>query len=165
MPAPRWSGRRSTNAAEAEGARLAYILEELPIGVFIAEGDTDGENFHWTLINRAGQQQFGAATTTPGVVSETYTVMHPDGRPYAEEELPLQYAVRTGQDVPEQEILFRFHNGEERTILSTIRLLREQGSTGRPSPCRRILPSASGWRTRCAATPKACRRSTSGWQP
>src|SRR5690349_14564958 len=77
-------------SAEAEGARLAYILEELPIGVFIAEGDTDGENFHWTLINRAGQQQFGAATTTPGVVSETYTVMHPDGRPYAEEELPLQ---------------------------------------------------------------------------
>ena len=116
-------------SAEAERARLAYILEELPIGVFIAEGDTGGENFHWTLINRAGQQQFGAATATPGVVSETFTVMHPDGRPYAEEELPLQYAVRTGQDVPEQEILFRFHNGEERTILSTIRLLHEQGST------------------------------------
>jgi PAS domain S-box-containing protein len=115
--------------AEAERARLAYILEELPIGVFIAEGDTSGANFHWTLINRAGQQQFGATTATPGVVSEIFTVMHPDGTPYTEEELPLQYAVRTGQDVPEQEILFRFHNGDERWFLSTIRLLRDQGAT------------------------------------
>jgi PAS domain S-box-containing protein len=112
-------------AAEAERARLAHILEQLPVGVFIAEGDPRTRTFRWAEINRAGEEQFGAPIITPGVESETFTILHLDGRPYTPDELPLQRAIWTGQPISEQELVFRYHSGEERVFTSRVTLLGE----------------------------------------
>jgi PAS domain S-box-containing protein len=115
--------------AEAERARLARLLEELPVGVFVAEGEPALRTFRWKLINRAGQQQFEAPTVTPGPVSEKFTILHPDGRPYTEDELPLQQAIWTGTPPPEQELIFQYHDGHRRVFLSRINLFGDDGTT------------------------------------
>lgn len=120
---------RARQGIEAERARLEHILEQLPVGVFIAEGEPAARTFRWTLINREGKTQFGAPIISPGVESETFTIHHPDGRLYTEDELPLQFTIWNGVPPPDLELVFRYHNGEERTFVSTISLLSEDGDT------------------------------------
>jgi PAS domain S-box-containing protein len=115
--------------AESERARLSRLLEELPVGVFVAEGEPELRTFRWVLINRTGQQQFEAPTVTPGPVSEKFTILHPDGRVYTEDELPLQHAIWTGTPPPEQELIFRYHDGHERVFLSKISIFGYDGTT------------------------------------
>ncbi len=115
--------------AEAERARLARILEQLPVGLYIAEGEATPRTLRWTFINEIAQRQLSAPSISAGVVSETFSVYYPDGRPYREEDLPVQYALWSGECVVEQEMVFRYHNGEERTFSATTSFLRTTGDT------------------------------------
>ena len=121
--------RRQAEATEAERARLAHIFEQLPVGIFIAEGEAAERTMRWNFINPAAQRQLQAPAVTPGVISETFTVQHPDGRPYAEDELPIQRTLWTGRPVVQQEMVFRYHSGEERIFASTTAVLRDERGT------------------------------------
>jgi two-component system CheB/CheR fusion protein len=121
--------RLQAEITQAEYADLAHVLEQLPVGIFIAEGETEGRTMRWNFINPAGQQQLQAPNVTPGVTSETFNVLHPDGRPYAEDELPIQHTLWTGRPVVQQEMVFRYHTGEERTFAATTNVLREENGT------------------------------------
>jgi PAS domain S-box-containing protein len=115
--------------AEAERVRLARILDHLPMGVYIAEGEAEQRTMRWIQINPAGQEQLAAPSVTPGAVSETYRLVRLDGTPYSDDELPLQRALWEGQPVPDEEILFRYHTGEERVVLTTSIVLNERNGT------------------------------------
>jgi PAS domain S-box-containing protein len=115
--------------AAGERARLAKVLELLPIGVFMAQGEAQGRTVRWTFINKEGQRQLTAPTVTPGVTSEVFTVFRSDGTLYTEDELPIQAALWKGELAEKQEMVFRYHNGEERTFESTIALLSEGKGT------------------------------------
>lgn len=113
-------------AVEAERARLAYVLEQLPVGIFMAEGNPAERSLHLTLVNRVGQEQMRAGNPGTPAGNEVATVLHADGTPYLEEERPLQRALWTGITPPPEELVFRYANGAERTFLFSVSLLSER---------------------------------------
>jgi PAS domain S-box-containing protein len=107
--------------------RLAHIIDEMPVGVFIAEGDPQTRTIVWSLVNRVGQEQLGASIEPASVIdSRAYSFFRPDGGPIPEDEMPLQSTIYTGVPAPPTELVLRFESGEERTFLLTAALLREE---------------------------------------
>ena len=52
------AGASGAAAAGALGqAQLAEILDRLPIGVYVAEGEAERRTIRWTLLNRAAREQ------------------------------------------------------------------------------------------------------------
>jgi len=107
--------------------RLAHIIDEMPVGVFIAEGDPHTRSITWSLVNRVGQEQLGTRIEPASSVnSRAYTFFTPEGRPIPEEEMPLQSTIYTGVPAAPTELVLRFDTGEEHTFLLTTALLSEE---------------------------------------
>ncbi len=115
--------------AEAERARLARILEELPIGIYLAEGEAAARSLRWTLINGAGHAQIGTPLPPVDDPDASYGIYWPDGRPVPVDERPLESALWTGQPTPPREYVIRTADGTERVFLSSARLLRDEDGT------------------------------------
>jgi two-component system, cell cycle sensor histidine kinase and response regulator CckA len=87
---------------EAERARLAAVLDNMPVGVVLAEAPSGRIIFR----NRTVAQLSGLGDSPVDDVREytRLTGFRPDGRPYASHEWPLARAVSQGETVPSEEI-------------------------------------------------------------
>ncbi|MEO8287585.1 MAG: PAS domain S-box protein [Chloroflexota bacterium] len=113
-------------AIKAQYERLAHVIDEMPVGVFIAQSDPRRRTIVWNLINRVGQEQLGIDMTSDNVLgNRNYEYLWPDGSSIAEEEMPLQATLWKGEAVASTEILLRYRDGRERTFLITSALLSD----------------------------------------
>jgi two-component system, cell cycle sensor histidine kinase and response regulator CckA len=99
---------------EAERARLATVLDNIPVGVVLAEAPSGRVTFR----NRAVAQLRGSAEELPGEFAGQpgLTGFHSDGRTYEAHDWPLARAIR-GETVSGEEIEVIRHDGP-RAILS-----------------------------------------------
>jgi two-component system, cell cycle sensor histidine kinase and response regulator CckA len=96
------SEREARQALETERARLATVIDNMPVGVVLAEAPSGRVIFR----NRAVVQISGLEEDQVDNI-EAYgrlTGLHPDGRPYAPTEWPLARAVLEGETVTGEEI-------------------------------------------------------------
>ncbi|PNY79385.1 GAF domain-containing protein [Deinococcus koreensis] len=93
---------RALNELTRERARLAAILDQMPVALWVAElpgGRLIGGN---AAIDRELGLSFLPAESTEEYA--VYTGFHPDGRPYAAHEWPMARTLRTGEAVTGEEI-------------------------------------------------------------
>src|SRR3970282_2010601 len=113
---------------ERERARLATVLESLPVGVWIS--DRDGQ-----LIgkNEAADRIWAGNAPLSGSIDDytAYTAWHPDsGRPLLPGEYPVARALQTNQPVEPVELGIRRMDGSEGTVLaSAVPILDEEGES------------------------------------
>jgi len=91
-------------ALQSEHALLTTTLEQLPVGVIIADAPS-GETF---LANAQAKQiwRYDALPSPSSSEITRYQGLYPDGRRYEGEDWPLQRALRTGETVTGEEIRF-----------------------------------------------------------
>jgi PAS domain S-box-containing protein len=87
---------------EAERRECERVLEQMPVGVVVvqAAGEVALVNRHARRLLR--EEEMGAGFEPWGAVREA---LHPDGRPYAAEEMPAARVLRGGQELVEEEFL------------------------------------------------------------
>lgn len=105
---------RLTQEVEAERSFLKTVVEQMPVGVAIAE--TPAGRFK--LGNKALMETWGFAKM-PGDIEESLSqvqVLHPDGRPYSLEELPLMRSLKSGEMVSGVEADIIRADGLRRTL-------------------------------------------------
>ncbi|MGH9754374.1 MAG: PAS domain S-box protein, partial [Blastocatellia bacterium] len=117
------SGRKQAEAErerllkeiEAERNRLRQILEQMPIGVSIAEAPSGRMLFH----NREAERLMRCPLPLPDDYTgyEQYGALHEDGSPYQQEEYPMVRALISGEVIKEEEMRFLRGDGTE-TFLS-----------------------------------------------
>ena len=100
---------------EAERARLATVLDNIPVGVVLAEVPSGRITFR----NRSVEQLRGSEDLPGGELAGNpgLTGLHSDGRPYTAAEWPLARAVTQGETVSGEEIEVIREDGT-RAILS-----------------------------------------------
>jgi two-component system cell cycle sensor histidine kinase/response regulator CckA len=94
--------REARSALEAERTRLATVLDNMPVGVVLAEAPSGRVIFR----NRAVAQLSGLEDDPVESVAHygKLTGFHQDGSPYANTEWPLARAILTGETVSGEEI-------------------------------------------------------------
>ena len=102
---------------EADGARrrLETVLEQLPVGVAVAEGRGGAI----VQVNAAVRDIWGVTPQTARVDESglAYSGYHPGtGRPYATDEWPLARALRTGETVTDEVVRVARADGSERFV-------------------------------------------------
>jgi PAS domain S-box-containing protein len=109
---------------EAERSRLAAVLDQLPVGVILAEAP-DGQ---LVLGNRQVELIIGLPFIQAQSVSEysAYPGFHPDGRPYASEEWPIARSLRHGEVVQGEEIELRRADGKRTVVLTSSAPIRDR---------------------------------------
>lgn len=118
--------QRLMAAIEAERARLASVLDQMPAGVFIAEAPTG----RLVMTNRqvevlTGRSQQGGSSLEDSA-SDYPEALHPDGRPYTSEEHPLARSVRQGEVVRGEEMRLPHDNGQQLTVLVSSAPIRDR---------------------------------------
>ena len=100
--------KTAEQALEAERALLGAILEQMPVGVAIAEAPGGRLLF----INAAGVRVLGHPSLDARTTEEyaQYGALHPDDTPYASAEYPLARAV-AGESVVEHVVRYRRGDG------------------------------------------------------
>jgi PAS domain S-box-containing protein len=106
--------KRTQEELEAERKRLATVLEQLPVGVVIAEAPSGD----LVLGNQQVEKICGhrVEESKPFAEYGSYEGYHVDGKPYRPEEWPLFRAIR-GEVVEQEEIQFKHANGSVRWML------------------------------------------------
>lgn len=110
------SERRAHAEARRAMARLQAVLDQLPLGVLVAEAD--GEISSASVESR---RMLGDATDlAPAVAPEPgrYTGHHGDGRALALADWPLARSLRRGEVVSDEEIVIRRPDGTEAVMLA-----------------------------------------------
>ena len=94
--------RAARTELDAERARLAGVLDNIPSGVVLVEAPSG----RVTFVNRAiaGLLRLPEAATRAAVIDMLYASTHPDGRPYASGEWPLARALSDGDTVVSEEV-------------------------------------------------------------
>src|SRR5215210_7597922 len=94
--------REARSALEAERARLATVLDNIPVAVVLAEAPSGRIIFR----NRATLQLTGLNDDPTDGISAygKLTGFHQDGRPYAKTEWPLARAILLGETINGEEI-------------------------------------------------------------
>ena len=102
---------------EAERSRLAAVLDQLPVGVILAEAPGG----RLVLGNRKVEAIVGKPFIHAEDISEysQYQGFHLDGRPYASEEWPLARSLLTGEVVQGEEIVFQSNDGQHVVMASS----------------------------------------------
>ena len=102
----RWSGQ-----IESERDRLKQILEQMPIGVIIAEAPSGRLVFHNIEASRLLHRPFLVAEDYR--VYPTYGAVREDGLPYQAEEYPAARSLMSGEIVKSEEIKYRLEDSTE----------------------------------------------------
>ncbi len=109
---------------EAERSRLATVLDQLPVGVMLAEAPSGRVVL--------GNRQVESVLRMPFIQAEhigdysSYPGYHANGRPYQPEEWPLARSLRTGEVVQGEEIEFRNQDGQRTAILTSSAPIRDR---------------------------------------
>jgi PAS domain S-box-containing protein len=118
--------QRLLAAIEAERARLASVLEQMPAGVFIAEAPSGRLLMTNRQVEALTGQPFQASSPVEDYTRGYPEVLHPDGRPYASEERPLMRSVRQGEVVRGEELLIQREDGQRLTVLVSSAPIRDR---------------------------------------
>ncbi|MCP3104759.1 PAS domain S-box protein [Myxococcus sp. K15C18031901] len=117
--------QRLLSDIEAERARLAAVLEQLPAGVLIAEAPSG----RLVMANRHVAVLTGRPFQPMSTVEEStriYAACHTDGQPYAPAEWPLTRTLRSGEVVQNEEVLLRHEDGRTLTVLVSSAPIRDR---------------------------------------
>ncbi|HEU4993970.1 MAG TPA: ATP-binding protein [Gemmatimonadaceae bacterium] len=108
--------RRQHLAAElaSEHARLRAVIEEMPVGVFLAEAPSG----RMAMFNRHAVDLWGSPATPPTSIEEYqhWHLFHPDGREYETRDRPLARSLRDGVVVQGEEAVVQRADGERRPV-------------------------------------------------
>jgi PAS domain S-box-containing protein len=110
---------------EAERARLAAVLDQMPAGVIIAEAPSG----RLVLGNRQVELLLGQPFHAANDVAEyglSYRGFHPDGRPYAPEEWPMTRSLLHGEVVTGEEIEMERGDGGRAIMLASSAPIRDR---------------------------------------
>jgi len=102
----RWS-----REIESERDRLSRILEQMPIGVIIAEAPSGRLVFHNLEASRLLHRPFLVADDYRGYAK--FGALRPDGLPYQAEEYPAARSLKAGEIVKSEEIKYRLEDATE----------------------------------------------------
>ncbi|MDB6016902.1 MAG: domain S-box protein [Pedosphaera sp.] len=95
---------------EEEKIRLNAILQQLPVGVMIAEAPSGKVLFGNEEVSRVLNRSFHTSIELREC-SDAWQAFHPDGRPYLPEEWPLTRALATGEVVENEELRLALADG------------------------------------------------------
>ncbi|HSX29312.1 MAG TPA: ATP-binding protein [Candidatus Saccharimonadales bacterium] len=101
--------KATTQEAEDERSILQAILDNLPVGVFVAKAP-NGEP---VMINQVGVQLLGPGLK-PGIqdaAAEVYQIVREDGSAYSDAELPMRISLKTGKPATKDDLLARRKDG------------------------------------------------------
>lgn len=107
--------KTSEERIEREHQRLETLIDVSPVGIMVV--GTDGGV---ALVNQEAERLMGfrsRAGDTLRRYETAFVYRRPDGSQYRPEELPLQRALRTGERVSAEKVLFVDGNGESRPTL------------------------------------------------
>ncbi|HYD69208.1 PAS domain S-box protein [Azospirillum sp.] len=103
-----WGIGRLSRSIEAERSRLKAVLQNLPVGVVVAEVPSGRLVAH----NSAAERLIGRPIVpTDTVVEFNSPCLHPDGRPYEYDECALVRAMRDGDTAEQEEVVYRHPDG------------------------------------------------------
>ena len=111
---------------ETERNRLETVVRQLPVGTVIA----DAESGRLILGNQQVQAILGHEFLAVEDIMHyrEYGSFHPNGRPYEPNEYPLSRALRTGETVLDEEILYRQQDGSFRVIRLSATPVRDRAA-------------------------------------
>jgi PAS domain S-box-containing protein len=115
--------------AELSEARslLMAALESTPAGVLIADApDVRIRVANSAALGIRGEHQEALTGIPVELHPDAWQVFHPDGRPFAPEELPLSRAVLRGEIVENAEAVIRRRDGSESLVLATAAPIRNE---------------------------------------
>jgi len=112
---------------ETEHTRFEAVLQQLPVGVFIA----DAASGKLVLANEQAKHIFGYGYEQSLEIEEyapiiPYTIMHPDGQEYSPCEYPLMRSLRTGEVVVNEEIELQNDNRHAYITVNSAPILNSQ---------------------------------------
>jgi PAS domain S-box-containing protein len=106
---------RFHNEIEAERNRLKQILEQMPVGVFVAEAPSGRMLFHNREAEALLRRSLPSSDDYEGFAQ--FSASHSDGSPYKPEEHPIARSLISGEIVKSEEMRYRRGDGTE-TFLS-----------------------------------------------
>lgn len=109
--------QRLLGAIEAERARLASVLDQMPAGVFIADAPSGRLVMASRQVEVITGKPFHPSASMQDYVEDYGVSLRPDGRPYAMEALPLARSLRHGEVVQGEEMLIPREDGQYVTVL------------------------------------------------
>jgi PAS domain S-box-containing protein len=115
--------------AESEAERLRAVLESMPAAVLVGEGRAGDDEVRLVMANRALAELDGVSVLTPSARTVEYEMRRADGSPVADKDLPLQRAIRYGEETKGEELIVRFSDGRQRSLLINAVPFPEQGGT------------------------------------
>ncbi len=93
-------GRIQRNNSEIEKKQLSAIIENIPVGIIIAEAPSG----KFLLANKQIAEIWRYPRAASSDEFKKYKGFHPDGKPYKQYEWPLSRSIRTGEIVKDEEI-------------------------------------------------------------
>jgi PAS domain S-box-containing protein len=117
---------RLVTAVEAERSRLEAVIEQMPVGVVMAEAPSGRVVFS----NQKASEIWGKPAALADRMAEysQYEGFHPNGRPYEAHEWPMARSLRTGERVDGEEVDIVTFEGARRVVrLSSAPILDSSG--------------------------------------
>jgi PAS domain S-box-containing protein len=125
-----WAGlalRRQRLAAQlaSEHSRLSAVVEEMPVGVVLAEAPSG----RVVLFNRQALELWGSPASPPNSISEytSFQLLRPDGQPYETEQRPMARALLEGRIVHGEEAELEAVGGRRKSVLINAAPIRDAG--------------------------------------
>jgi PAS domain S-box-containing protein len=119
--------QRLTSTLDAERVRLAAVLEELPIGLAIAEAPTGRLLYHNQEAVRLLGHGMSEVQDYRGYAQ--YGALHDDGTPYAPDEYPIARALFHGEVIRQEPMRHRRGDGIATVFAVSAAPLRDAGGT------------------------------------
>jgi PAS domain S-box-containing protein len=97
---------REAEALRRSGERLRAILDQMPIGVLVADAASGAVVLSNPEVERILGHKLGHAPDWRAY-ADSFDALHPDGRPLAADEYPLARAVLRGERIDREPLLYR----------------------------------------------------------
>jgi len=121
--------QRLLSAIEAERARLASVLDQMPAGVFIAEAPGGRLVMASRQAEALTGRTFHGASSGDDFTRDSPPMVHPNGRQYTPEEVPLSRSLRQGEVVRSEELLLQREDGQRVSVLVSSAPIRDREGT------------------------------------
>ena len=112
-------------AAESERQRLEALMDQLPVGVAIAEAPTG----HIVAVNPKATEIWRAPPPSADPITDVsgYIAFHPDGRRYTTDDWPIARSLARGEVVENEEIEVEFEDGNRGWVNISARPVLDAG--------------------------------------